>query len=111
MSLLLEEPAFRLNAQGNTLCVQGEVDVSVAARLATAGSQWLKQQAAGTEVSFDFTQVEKASSAALSVLLQWLRISRDQKLLFQEAALSPPLRRLSALAELDSLIGVTEPSE
>jgi phospholipid transport system transporter-binding protein len=56
------------------------------------------------ELCISFEGVDKASSAALSVLLEWMRISRQYSLSIVSVELSAPLRRLANLAELETLL-------
>lgn len=102
MSLLLEAGASRLEAEGNRLSVTGGVDFDGAAELASAGCAWLAQQAANTSVVLDLSGVDRVSSAAISVMLEWLRKARAQRLTVQSVALSSPLHRLAEIAGLDT---------
>lgn len=102
MSLLLEAGASRLEAEGNTLSVTGGVDFDGAAELAGAGCTWLAEQAANSPIVLDLSGVDRVSSAAISVMLEWLRKARAHHLSVQSVALSPPLHRLAEIAGLDS---------
>ncbi|GKW48391.1 STAS domain-containing protein [Halomonas sp. NCCP-2165] len=104
MTLLLEARGVRLSAEGERLRVDGEVDFDVAAPLAAAGSDWLASLTSGRRVVIDLGGVDRVSSAALSVLLQWLRDSRGAGVEVDEVALSEPLARLTRLADLDALL-------
>ncbi|NDL69611.1 STAS domain-containing protein [Vreelandella alkaliphila] len=103
MTVLLAQPNLSLTAQSHSLVIKGDVHVNAAAEVAAAGVKWLKK-AALTNVAFDFSGVNKASSAAISVLFEWLRACHSQGIVVQSIALSAPLERLASLAELDALI-------
>nr|WP_251041068.1 MULTISPECIES: STAS domain-containing protein [unclassified Halomonas] len=85
------------------MLVVGDVEVTLAADLAASGVKWLKHTEL-TSISFDFSRVGKASSVAISVLFEWLRICRQRGILVQAIHFSAALRRLASLAELDALI-------
>ncbi|QJQ96431.1 MULTISPECIES: lipid asymmetry maintenance protein MlaB [Halomonadaceae] len=106
MILLLDEQGARLEADGRRLTVSGEVDFDVAAALAAAGSLWLGQQRPGETLCLDLTGVDRVSSAALSILLEWTRQTRAAGLEIGSVRLSPPLARLTQVAGLDALLPV-----
>ncbi|WP_027966503.1 STAS domain-containing protein [Halomonas halocynthiae] len=109
MSVLLEAESSRLEVKGSALAVTGSVDFDGAAELASAGSEWLALQPASSCVAFDFGGVSRVSSAAISVMLEWLRKARVQHLTVQSVELSPSLQRLAEIAGLDSqLAALTE---
>lgn len=111
MTTLLDGDA-RLEADGNVLCVLGEADFTVAATLAATGCEWLHRQAEGSRIRFDLSRVDQASSAALSVMLEWLRCARRRQLMVESVRLSSPLSRLTAMAGLDRLLpqDIVEPA-
>ncbi|WP_075879129.1 STAS domain-containing protein [Vreelandella massiliensis] len=103
MSALFSEQDVVLEQYEQTLSLSGDVGTSVAADLAAAGGEWIK----GTSLDalrINFDGVEKASSAALSVLLQWLRMCQQRHINVISVSLSAPLQRLADLAELDALL-------
>lgn len=104
MSLLLETGDSRLEAQGASLSVTGGVGFEGAAELAGAGRQWLARQASGASVVLDLAGVDRVSSAAISVMLEWLREAGAQGLTIQAVELSAPLLRLAEVAGIDSLL-------
>ena len=104
MTPLLECGPVALKAGSHNLVVQGDVDFDTAAALAGAGSAWLREQPAGSLVILDLTGIEHVSSAALSVLLEWLRQARSVNVVIQNVELSTPLARLTAVAGLDALL-------
>ncbi len=108
MTELFSHQGVALEQRGNTLWVSGGVDATTAAALAAAGSQWLVSTSI-RELRISFEGVDKASSAALSVLLEWLRISRQYSLDVVAVELSAPLRRLANLAELETLLAFSAP--
>lgn len=103
MTTLFSRPGLTVDSIDATLQVAGDVDVTSAADLAASGVKWLKQTEL-TSVSLDFSRVEKASSVAISVLFEWLRICRQRGIQVQTILFSDSLRRLASLAELDALI-------
>ncbi|MGY4878079.1 STAS domain-containing protein [Vreelandella aquamarina] len=109
MSILFSRQGVQLEQRNDTLWVSGDVDATTAAGVAAAGSQWLAGTAS-RELNISFEKVGKASSAALSILLQWVRACRQQEITLLSVALSPPLRRLADLAELDALLTFSAPS-
>ncbi|MBB3143393.1 STAS domain-containing protein [Halomonas organivorans] len=111
MSLLLENGANRLEADDAVLAVSGEVDFDGAADLAAAGRRWLAERSPGSHVIFDLGGVDRVSSAAISVLLEWTRQSRASRLELETVRLSTPLARLTRVAGLDSLLPVEAPAE
>ena len=106
MSRLLDRDGVRLTAGPDGLSVSGEVDFGVAAPLAEAGVTWLAAQSAGTPVTLDLSGVDRVSSAALSVLLEWTRRARVAGVDIQRVILSAPLQRLTRVAGLDALLPV-----
>lgn len=108
MSRLLQLDALALDSGPQGLAVTGEVDFDVAASLAGAGSEWLSTLASGTRVDFDLTAVVGASSAALSVLLEWTRRAHDVGLDVVSVRLSTSLVRLTRLAGIDRLLPLSD---
>lgn len=104
MSVLFDRQGTRLEALEQGLAVTGDVDFDVAAPLASAGREWLAEQASGTCVRFDLCGVDRVSSAALSVLLDWTRGARGAGLEVKRVALSAPLARLTVVAGLNDLL-------
>lgn len=102
MTTLFSRHGVVLTATADGLEVSGNLGTGVAADLATAGEQWLTRGEAAS-LTLDFRGVERASSAAISVLLQWLRTCRGCDVSVDQVRLSEPLRRLTQLAELDTL--------
>lgn len=103
MTVLFSRPRVTVSVENATLLVVGDVDVTLAADLAASGVKWLKQTEL-TSITLDFSRVEKASSVAISVLFEWLRICQQRAIQVQAIYFSAPLRRLASLAELDALI-------
>ncbi|KKO07495.1 hypothetical protein LCGC14_0054510 [marine sediment metagenome] len=101
--MLFTHPSVTVSVEGATLVVVGDVDVTLAAGLAASGVKWL-QATKHTSVIFDFNQVNKASSVAISVLFEWLRACQMRGIDAEAIYFSAPLRRLASMAELDDLI-------
>lgn len=110
MKALLDQNGVHLEVSGNVLAASGEADFDAAAALAASGCEWLCKQPAGSAVCFDLCGVDRASSAALSVMLEWLRCARDRRLEVESVRLSPPLARLTAMAGLDRLLPLQAPA-
>lgn len=104
MSRLLERGGIELEAGPEGLAVSGDVDFDIAAPLAEAGTAWIAGQPAGTRITLDLSGVERVSSAAVSVLLEWTRQSRRAGVKIREVRLSAPLARLTRVAGLDDLL-------
>ncbi|MFQ3788297.1 lipid asymmetry maintenance protein MlaB [Halomonas sp. A29] len=104
MSRLLERGGVMLESGPQGLAVSGDVDFEIATPLVEAGTAWLVEQPAGTRVALDLRGVDRISSAALSVLLEWTRQARAAGVKIREVRLSEPLARLTRVAELDDLL-------
>ncbi|MDR5898092.1 STAS domain-containing protein [Halomonas vilamensis] len=103
MTALFSELAVSLEQQNDTLSVSGDVGTNVATALAAAGSKWIAETSLNA-LHINFEGVEKPSSAAISVLLQWLRLCQQRHIDILSVSLSTPLQRLAHLAELDALL-------
>ena len=104
MTLLLEHHGARLEVTAEGLRVSGRVGFEAATALAAAGREWLATQPEGTRVVFDLCGVAGVSSAALSVVLEWVRATRNSGLALANVRLSHSLRRLTEVAGLDRLL-------
>ncbi|WP_277811198.1 STAS domain-containing protein [Chromohalobacter canadensis] len=105
MNVLLERDDARLEVRDERILkVDGEADFDSAASLAAKGQEWLQSLPRDAEVEFDLTGVSCASSAVLSVLLEWLRCAQSHGVHIVHVALSSPLARLTAMAGLDPLL-------
>ncbi|SHL98628.1 STAS domain-containing protein [Vreelandella subglaciescola] len=102
MTTLFSRQGVSLAAQDNALEASGNLSENAAAALADAGERWL-EHSGQPALTLDFRGVDRASSAAISVLLQWLRACRRRQLTIEQILLSAPLRRLASLTELDAL--------
>ena len=103
MTVLYSHTDVSINVETTTLKVVGNVNVALAADLAASGVKWLNSTELGA-VMFDFSGVDKASSVAISVLFEWLRICQHRAITVEAIDLSEPLKRLASLAELNELI-------
>jgi len=103
VTTLFSRPGLTVDIVNTSLQVAGDVDVTSAADLAASGVKWLNQTEL-TAIAMDFSRVDKASSVAISVLFEWLRICRQRGIQVDTILFSAPLRRLASLAELDALI-------
>ncbi|MEQ6918351.1 STAS domain-containing protein [Halomonas aquatica] len=109
MSVLLDQRHSSLNADDGRLAVTGEVGFEVASAMAEAGGDWLVAQPSGSDVVFDLIGVDRVSSAALSVLLEWTRRAREAGLRVERVCLSPALDSLTRVAGLDTLLPLKAP--
>ncbi|MGQ4880342.1 STAS domain-containing protein [Billgrantia sp. LNSP4103-1] len=108
MSRLLERAGVLLEAAPEGLAVSGNVDFEIAASLAEAGTAWLAEQPVGSRVALDLSGVERVSSAAVSVLLEWTRQGRSAGVEIREVRLSRPLARLTRVVGLDDLLPLAD---
>jgi|TARA_B100000700_G_scaffold28456_2_gene27284 phospholipid transport system transporter-binding protein len=104
MTRLFDEHDVCLEAAEGQLAVSGDVDFDVAAPLAAAGAKWIADQPVTDALQFDLRGVDRVSSAALSVMLEWLRSAQRAGIEVAGVQLSPALAKLTALAGLDSLL-------
>jgi len=107
MKVLMSIDDARLEASETSLRVCGRVNFDGAAEMAEAGREWLEARQQGESVRLDLGDVEQVSSAALSVMLEWLRAIREAGLRLDGVELSPALQRLTRLAGIDSLLPAT----
>lgn len=103
MTRLLSHAGLTLETQASVLKVTGDVSLNTAAELAAVGAKWLKTSGR-RNIVLDFSGVLTASSVAISVLFEWLRICYRQTIDVEAIVLSEPLTRLASLAELDELV-------
>ena len=67
-----------------------------------------RRRAAEGDLVVDFSAVEEADSAALALLLDWLRVSRAAGHRLQLKALPQGLATLAALYDIDTLLPLSE---
>lgn len=103
MTLLLSQSQVSLKVEQGALYVAGDAGMATAAELAAVGSKWLKATELNA-VALDFSGVQKASSAVVSVLFEWLRTCQACEITVSDVMLSAPLERLAALSEVEALI-------
>lgn len=103
MTVLYSHSDVSICVESTTLRVIGDVSVALATDLAASGVKWLKNTELDA-VTFDFSGLDKASSVAISVLFEWLRICQQRAITVDAIDFSEPLKRLASLAELDDLI-------
>ena len=103
MTVLLSQSQVSLKAEQGTLYVAGDAGMATAAELAAVGNKWLKATELNA-VALDFSGVQKASSAVISVLFEWLRTCQAREITVSGVTLSAPLERLTSLSEIESLI-------
>ncbi|MFC0266967.1 STAS domain-containing protein [Kushneria aurantia] len=103
----MSEPIYQdddteLTVSDDTLRLKGAPAFDNAAALAAAGARWLERHQQGS-VSFNACDVHDVSSATLSVLLEWLRITRRKGIEVDRIRLSDRMRELVELAELNDV--------
>lgn len=107
MTVLFEAGDACLDQQENTLHLIGDVDVVQAADIAQAGLAWLSNgKGKDLGIRLDLSQVRSPSTAALSILLQWVRRCHEGGIRVNALTLSLPLQQLASLAELDDVIAM-----
>ena len=85
------------------LKLEGALTMQTAAALLERG----RLQAAAGDLHIDFSAVTEADSAALALLLDWLRVARTSGHRIVIGALPAGLRTLAALYDLDGLLPVS----
>ena len=108
MKTLFDSDGIRLEADEVQLALSGQPDFDNAAELAEAGKKWLGRRSDG--VSIDLCGVESASTATLSVLLEWQRHLADYSGHITHLRLSSALSRLAAVSGLESFLPGLESS-
>ena len=100
-------PPARLTAPDpERLVLAGVLDFDTVARLAVEGDVLLRTAAARGQTSLviDLAAVERANSAGLALLLEWLEMARARGLSLSYAHLPDSLRRLAAVSNLNDLL-------
>ncbi|WP_106478399.1 STAS domain-containing protein [Phytohalomonas tamaricis] len=90
-----------LIADEQVLRVSGAPDFDDAAPLAAAGRKWIDERK--DALVLDASGVESVSSAMLSVLLEWIRDASRHDVSISAIKLSPGLRGLVELADLEEI--------
>ncbi|GHC32286.1 hypothetical protein GCM10010082_28340 [Kushneria pakistanensis] len=106
---LYSDDSVALKAREDVLYLKGAPGFDNASDLATAGINWL-QQHKGSQVSFNLCGVSRTSSATISVLLEWLRMTQQKKLEVDRITLSDSMRELIEMAELSDVFPAHETS-
>ncbi|WP_052384399.1 STAS domain-containing protein [Cobetia amphilecti] len=102
MKTLFDREGVTLQAGDARLSLSGQPDFDNAAELADSGRKWLGRREDG--VSIDLCGVDSASTATLSVLLEWQRHLAEHGGHVAHLALSPALSRLAAVSGLENLL-------
>lgn len=106
---LFEREGIKLDAGDALLSLSGQPDFDNAAELADAGRKWLGRRDDG--ISIDLCGVESASTATLSVLLEWQRHLAKHGGHVAHLTLSPALNRLAAVSGLENLLPGLDPAD
>lgn len=102
MKTLFDDDDVTLSAGDGCLTLSGQPDFDHASELAEVGCKWLGQHAEGIEI--DLCGVGGASTATLSVLLEWQRHLARHSGHVKHLRLSPALKRLASVSGLDVLL-------
>ncbi|MCX2523775.1 STAS domain-containing protein [Larsenimonas rhizosphaerae] len=100
---LFSRDGIELTAGDGRLCIAGAPDFDHAADLRNEGVEYLKTLEQGSRLTLDAEGVTNASSATLSVLLEWLRTANAASLEVAGVMLSPTLRGLATVTALDEV--------
>ncbi|REC96540.1 STAS domain-containing protein [Kushneria indalinina] len=106
---LYSDDAVTLEARDAALYLKGAPGFDNAPELARAGINWLEKYQ-GAQVSFNLCGVNRTSSATISVLLEWLRMTQKKTLEVDRITLSDSMRELIEMAELSDVFPAHETS-
>jgi len=90
---------FRIERNGQWAVVDGPLTLATARRAAEAGRDMLADGVSG----FDLSRVAECDSAALAVMVEWLRAGRGAGREIHFRAVPENLRAIAAISELDYL--------
>ena len=105
-------PPARLTApEPDRWTLDGVLDFDTVGRLAVEGGVLLRAAAARGQTSLmvDLAGVERANSAGLALLLEWLEMARRRGLHLSYAHLPDSLGRLAAVSSLGDLLAPAAP--
>ena len=106
-------PPARLTApEPDRWTLAGVLDFDTVGRLAVEGGVLLRTAVARGQTSLlvDLTAIERANSAGLALLLEWLDMARNRGVQLRYRALPESLVRLAAVSNLGDLLVSTEPT-
>src|SRR5690625_3426115 len=83
--------------------LRGDLTIDTAGSLLEAGRRWLAEQPAGSVAELDLSGVHRCDSAALVLLVDWLRTARSRR---GQRALPALPRALRAMLPLLGLAGL-----
>ncbi|MGK2940611.1 MAG: STAS domain-containing protein [Immundisolibacter sp.] len=90
---------MNVDADGK-VCLVGPLTFStVSAQLAASAALFTDR----SRLCFDLSGVTAVDSAALALLVEWLRMGREHGVTVQFSQLSPALRSLGTVSELDQI--------
>lgn len=104
-------PPARLNApEFGRWTLAGVLDFDTVGRLAVEGDVLLRTAAVRgqKQLLIDLSGVERANSAGLALLLEWLEMARARGLSLVYAGLPASLHRLAAVSNLGDLLALAE---
>jgi|GEM_PF-1061168 len=85
--------------------LRGDLTIDTAGSLLEAGRRWLAEQPAGSVAELDLSGVHRCDSAALVLLVDWLRTARSRGGELSLRALPEALRAMLPLLGLAGLLG------
>jgi len=88
------------------LQIQGVVDFTTASQLLKASHQWLKSQQ--LTIEWDWSQVERVNSVALSLMLEWQRIATKKRLSMTFVRLPSNLYQLTSQLGLNLILPINK---
>lgn len=90
-----------INLEHDRLLVSGEIDFGTAVSL---WNQSLPLLAQCKTLSFDFSNVVASNSAALALLIEWIKYAnrKSKSITFQQ--IPPQIRSIAAMAGIDALL-------
>lgn len=95
--------AVRLEAQGNVLELIGELGFDTVSEVLEPGRRAIAG-VAGAHAVLDLSQVTRADSAGLALVVDWLRAARARELELELRAVPAQLADIARVSDLETLI-------
>lgn len=93
----------RIEAAGDgRLRIEGALDLDAVPDILTEGSALLQKGQGNNTV--DLTGVTHADSAAVALLVEWLRLSRERDIELQFTGITPQMRAIIGLCDLKGVL-------
>jgi phospholipid transport system transporter-binding protein len=96
-------PGARLQAQGSELRVSGELVLASVAQVLEPGRRAIAA-VTGAHAVLDLSAVTRADSAALALVVDWMRAARARDVALALRAVPPQLAAIAQLSGLQALI-------